>query len=862
MKIVLVDGNNLLYRSYFATAYSGNLMKNSKGFPTNALYGFINMINKIIVDEKPEYMMVAFDKGKTFRHEKYTTYKGTRAETPDDLIKQFRLSRELCSALGIKSLEIDNYEADDIIGTFAKRANEDNLDALIISSDKDLLQLITPNVKVKLLKTHDFIMMDEAEFKNTYGLDPIRMIDLKALMGDASDNIPGVKGIGEKTAIKLLQEYGSLEGVYKSIDSIKGSVHDKLVLDKENAYMSYDLATIYKEVPIDTSLDSIRKNTVNEEEYSNILKELEFFSLLKKLDVKEEKKEVNNLVVISNINDLVLEDEYSIYLEILGYNYHDAKPLGVSIYSKNKAYYVPIELLSKTSVFSDNKKKYTYDLKKLLVVFDRYDIKIDKNIRDLMIEGYLLNKNIKNDISYLANQDGYDITFYDKEFGSEITLHEVDETIVSENAIKKAMYLFDKQKDFYDELTKEEMLSLYNDIELPLVYVLANMELTGFKIDRDYLEEMQVEINNKLKNLEASIYQISGEEFNISSPKQLSDILFNKLMIPYPKRVKNNNYSTSKDILDKLANDYEIVRLVLEYRMYAKLYSNYIVGLIDEIKEDGKIHTVFNQTLTRTGRLSSESPNLQNIPIRIEEGRKIRRAFIASHDSIIISSDYSQIELRVFAHMANATNMIEAFKNDLDIHAKTASDIYNIPITEVDKDMRRSAKAVNFGIIYGISSFGLSEDLGINVYEAKDFIDNYLNTFPGIKEYMDREIKEAYKNGYVKTLFNRKRIIDELNNKNYLIRSSGERMALNTPIQGTAADIIKLAMIKLQKILDEKNLNTKMLVQVHDELVFDVPNNEVEIVIPIIRDTMENIYELKVPLKVDIEYGKTWYEAK
>ena len=862
MKIVLVDGNNLLYRSYFATAYSGNLMKNSKGFPTNALYGFINMINKIVADEKPEYMMVAFDKGKTFRHEKYTTYKGTRAETPDDLIKQFKLSRELCSALGIKSLEIDNYEADDIIGTFAKRANEDNLDALIISSDKDLLQLITPNVKVKLLKTHDFIMMDEAEFKNTYGLDPIRMIDLKALMGDSSDNIPGVKGIGEKTAIKLLQEYGSLDGVYKNIDSIKGSVHDKLVLDKENAYMSYDLATIYSSVPIDTSLESINKKEVNEEEYSNILKELEFFSLLKKLEVKEEKKEINNLITVSNLSELILEDEYSIYLEILGYNYHDAKPLGVSIYSKNKAYYVPFELLIKSDIFSDNKKKYTYDLKKLLVVFDKYDIKIDKNIRDLMIEGYLLNKNIKDDIAYLANQDGYDITFYDKEFGSEITLHEVPESIVSKNAIKKAMYLFDKQSAFYNEIKNEEMESLYNDIELPLVYVLTDMELIGFKVDRDYLEEMQAEINNKLKELEKDIYAISNEEFNISSPKQLADILFNKLMIPYPKRVKDNNYSTSKDILDKLANDYEIVRKVLEYRMYSKLYSNYIVGLIDEIKEDGKIHTIFNQTLTRTGRLSSESPNLQNIPIRIEEGRKIRKAFIASHDSIIVSSDYSQIELRVFAHMANATNMIEAFKNDLDIHAKTASDIYNIPIAEVDKNMRRSAKAVNFGIIYGISSFGLSEDLGINVYEAKDFIDNYLKTFPGIKEYMDKEISEAYKNGFVKTIFNRKRVIDELKNKNYLIRSSGERMALNTPIQGTAADIIKLAMIKLQKILDEKNLNTKMLVQVHDELVFDVPNNEVEIVIPIIRDTMENIYKLSVPLKVDIEYGKTWYEAK
>ncbi len=863
MKIVLVDGNNLLYRSYFATAYNGNLMKNSKGFPTNALYGFINMINKIITDEKPEYMMVAFDKGKTFRHEKYETYKGTRAETPDDLKVQFKLSREICKALGIKAIEIDNYEADDIIGTFAKKCNDENLEGLIISSDKDLLQLITPNVKVKLLKTHDFIMMDEEEFKNTYGLDPIKMIDLKSLMGDSSDNIPGVKGIGEKTAIKLLQEYGSLDGVYENIDNIKGSVHDKLVTDKDNAFMSYDLATIYKEVPIDTNIDSIKKENINEEEYSNILKELEFFSLLKKMDTKEDvKKEVNNLVVINNLSDLVLEDEYGIYLELLGYNYHDAKPLGVSIYSKNHAYYVPFELLIKSDIFADNKKKYTYDLKKMLVVFDKNDIKIDKNIRDLMIEGYLLNKNIKNDIAYLANQDDYDITFYDKEFGSEITLHEVDENVVSANAIKKAMYLFDKQKEFYDELKSEEMESLYNDIELPLVYVLANMEITGFKVDRDYLEEMKMEINEKLKGLEKDIYNISNEEFNISSPKQLADVLFNKLLIPYPKRIKNDNYSTSKDILDKLAPNYEIVRLVLEYRMYSKLYSNYIVGLIDEIKEDGKIHTIFNQTLTRTGRLSSESPNLQNIPIRIEEGRKIRRAFIPSNDSIIISSDYSQIELRVFAHMAKATNMIEAFKNDLDIHAKTASDIYGIPLAEVDKDMRRSAKAVNFGIIYGISSFGLSEDLGINVYEAKDFIDNYLATFPGIKEYMDREIAEAYKNGYVKTLFNRKRIIDELKNKNYLIRSSGERMALNTPIQGTAADIIKMAMIKLQKKLDEMNLNTKMLVQVHDELVFDVPNNEVEIVIPVIRDVMENIYKLDVPLKVDIEYGKDWYEAK
>ncbi len=860
--IVLVDGNNLLYRSYFATAYNGNLMKNSKGFPTNALFGFINMINKIIEEENPKYMMIAFDKGKTFRHEKYQDYKGMRMETPDDLKKQFPLSRKICDILGIKCLEIDNYEADDIIGTFAYEIEKKGLDALIVSSDKDLLQLITDHVKVKLLKTHDYILMDKKEFNNIYGVDPIKMIDLKALMGDSSDNIPGVSGIGEKTAIKLLGEYQSLDNLYQNIDNIKGKIKDKLVCDKNNAYLSYDLATIYKEVPIDTSLESIKVNDINKDEYIKLLKELEFFSLLKKIDLKKEIKS-EEFIYINNLSELILDNEYSLYLEVLGYNYHDAKPLGISITSNDKSYFIPFDLLHNSNIFDDGKKKYTYDLKKLLVVFDKYDIKIDKNVHDLMIEGYLLNKNIKNDIAYLANQYEREIPFYDKEFGSEITIHEIEKDEYSKIAVMKAKFIYDYKNAFLEELEKEDMINLYKDIELPLVYVLANMEITGFRIDRDYLETMKMEIGDKLKNLEKDIYAISNEEFNISSPKQLGDILFNKLGIPYPKKIKgDNSYSTSKEILDKLSGKYIIVDKVLEYRTYAKLYSNYVVGLIDEIREDGKIHTIYNQTLTRTGRLSSERPNLQNIPIRLDEGRKIRKAFIPSPNSIIISSDYSQIELRVFAHMSNASNMIDAFKNDLDIHTKTASDIFHVPINDVDKNMRRSAKAVNFGIIYGISSFGLSEDLGINLYEAKDFIDNYLNTFPGIKEYMDELVKDAYSKGYVKTLFNRKRVIEELNSKNFLIRSSGERMAMNTPIQGTAADIIKMAMIKIQEEIDKRNMNSKLLVQVHDELVFDVPNNEVDEMSKLIRDVMENIYLLKVPLKVDIEYGKTWYEAK
>ncbi len=860
-KVVLIDGNNLLFRSFFATAYNGNLMRNSKGFPTNAIFGFINMLHKIIDEEKPEYLMVAFDKGKTFRHEKYDVYKGKRDETPNELKLQFPVSRRLCDAMGIKYFEIDNYEADDIIGTFASVIDKSNdYEGLIISSDKDLLQLISDKNKVKLLKTKDYIMMDKVEFKNTYGLDdPKKMVDIKSLMGDASDNIPGVKGIGEKTALSLLQKYGSLDGVYENINDISGKTKEKLENDKDNAYLSYEIATIYREVPIDTNIDNI-KYLGNNDDYVNILNELEFYSMLKKVETKKVEKEFSYKVV-NDLSELILEKEYSFYLEVLGYNYHDAKPLGVSISTSKNNYYVPFELIENSDIFNDGASKTTYDLKKVLVIFDKYNVSIDKNVRDLMIEAYLLNKNVKNDIAYLANTYDYDINFYDKIFGSEITIKEKELDIYVKDTCKKSSFIYEKRNELLEEVKSEEMEKLYFDIELPLVYVLAKMEETGFRVDKNYLLNMKEDLEKEINNLEKEIYELAGVEFNIASPKQLSDVLFNKMMLPYPKRVKDGNYSTSKDILDKLA-DYPIIEKILKFRTLSKLLSNYIVGLMEEIKSDGKIHTIYNQTLTRTGRLSSERPNLQNIPIRLEEGRLIRKAFIPRENSIIISSDYSQIELRVFAHMSHATNMIHAFTNDLDIHAKTASDIFHVPIENVDKNMRRQAKAVNFGIIYGISGFGLSEDLGINLYEAKDFIDNYLETFPEISTYMKKIVEDAHKNGYVKTLFNRKRVIEELNNKNYLIRSSGERMAMNTPIQGTAADIIKMAMVEMQRRIDEENLNSKMLVQVHDELVFDVPENEVEIMKTLIRDVMENIYKLDVPLKVDIEYGRTWYEAK
>ncbi len=864
-KIVLIDGNNLLYRSYYATAYSGSLMKNSKDFPTNALYGLINMLNKIINEEAPTHIMIAFDKGKTFRHDKYETYKAGRSETPDDLKKQFPVALELSTALGIKHFEIDNYEADDIIGTFASYIDTlEDAQGLIVSSDKDLLQLISDKVTVKLLKSNDYIMMDKEKFNEVYGIkEPIKMIDLKSLMGDASDNIPGVKGIGEKTAISLIQKFGSLDGVYENLKLISPKIQEKLQLDKENAYMSYDIATIYKKVPISLNLDEIAYKGINLKDYQALLTELEFYSLLKKIDLSPEsvKKELEYKIVKSQ-DEIKLTSPYAIYLETLGYNYHNDLPIGVSLKDKNNAYYVPFDILKNSEIFNDNKKKYTYDLKKLIYVFRKYKIKFDKNIDDLMLISYLLNKHIKTDIAYLANSYNYDIKFYDKLYGSEITCKFPTNDDYIKEIVKKADFIFSEHSTLEKELETEEMVNLYNDLELPLSYVLAKMEANGFLVDINYLKEMELALDENLHKLEELIFAISGREFNILSPKQLGDILFKTLKIPYPKKIKGDNYSTSKDILDKLKDKYEIVNLVIEYRMVAKMKSNYVIGIINEVGPDGRIHTIYNQTLTRTGRLSSERPNLQNIPIRDELGKLTRKAFVPSGNNKIASFDYSQIELRVFAHMAHAQDMIKAFKSGIDIHTKTASQIFNVPVKEVTKDMRRKAKAVNFGIIYGISSFGLSEDLGINIDEAKTFISKYLEAFPGIKDYMNSLVHDAYQNGYVKTLMNRKRIIEEINNKNYIIRQSGERMALNTPIQGTAADIIKKAMIEIDREFERLNLKSKMLVQVHDELVFEVCEDEIETLRELVTRVMTGTFKLDVPLEVDYEIGDNWYDAK
>lgn len=862
-KIILVDGNNLLFRSYYATAYNGNFMKNSKDFPTNALYGFVNMINKIINEENPTYMIVAFDKGKTFRHEKYKEYKDGRIEMPDELRLQFPVAKELLTYMGIKYYECDRYEADDIIGTFARYCDEEeDFIGTIVSSDKDLLQLISHDVDIKLLKQKDYIRYNEKTFKEAYGIDPIHIIDLKALMGDSSDNIPGVKGIGEKTALKLLQDYKTLDGVYNHLDDLTPKMREKLENDKENAYMSYDLATIYKEVPMEISISDIKLKEKNHVELNKLYQELEFYSFLKKEEQVKKETKIDVHIVTEN-EKIILTKSSSYYLEILGSNYHTSKILGMAVYNDQESFYIPFEILKQDQSFF-NQLKYTYDDKKTYVSLKRNAMEMPTSEFDMMIAGYLLEYNIKDDISYLANIFGYDIPFYDEMYlknKSKSIYEEPERNLVAKAALLKAKFIYEKQEEVKKELQKEELIELFEQIEMPLSRVLAKMELSGVLIDQEELNKLGIEFKNKIEILEKAIYEDAGETFNIASPKQLGEILFDKLELPHGKKLKSG-YSTNIDVLNKLSGKHPIIDKIIEYRMINKLYTTYIEGLRNAISKDGKIHTIYTQTLTRTGRLSSIEPNLQNIPIRNEYGKLIRKAFIPSENSIIMGGDYSQIELRILSHIAKIDSLKEAFESGIDIHTKTASDIFHIQTEEVGSDERRIAKAVNFGIIYGISSFGLSENLHIRPKEAKEFIDRYLDTYPGVKEYMDHTIKQAYQDGFVRTMFHRKRKIPELQNKNYMIRQSGERIALNTPIQGTSADIIKLAMIHIDKRLTEENMHAKMIIQVHDELVFDAPKEEKEKLQKILKEEMEQVYNLSVPLSIDIAYGKNWYEAK
>lgn len=849
-KVILVDGNNLMFRSYYATAYTGNIMKNSKGFPTNALYGFTSMINKIIEEEKPEYMAVAFDIGKNFRHEKYDHYKEGRRETPEDLKVQMPYARKILEAMGIKHYEVENFEADDIIGTIASMADKDpEFDATIVSSDRDLLQLISDVVDVKLLKQKGFIRYNRETFKDDYGIEPIRIIDLKALSGDASDNVPGVKGIGEKTALKLLQEYGTLENIYANIDLIKGATHDKLVNDRDSAFFSKDICTIYREVPLNDTLDNM-KYTGRRDSLDELFADLEFYSFLKKIPKKQVKTDVS-FKELNEVSEINIEKPVSYYIECDKENYHLGKIIGMGVFDGNNLYYVSPEKVKKVCEYLKQAVTYTYDLKKNMVLLK--DVNMISNF-DHMIGTYLLNYQMKDDLAFIMNNDGIEAPFY-----SDILK---DEEMLKKGVTLKAKYVYDTRDDIVKRLKMDDMFDLFTNVEMPLVRVLAKMELAGIRCDKDILKEMSEEAGVRLDNLSREIYNYAGCEFNVSSPKQLGNILFDHLGLPYMKKKKDGaNYSTDASILEGLIGVHPIIELILEYRNLAKLKSTYLDGLNNYILDDGRIHTIYKQTLTRTGRLSSAEPNLQNIPARDEMDRKVRRAFVPEYD-LFLSADYSQIELRVLAHISNSRKMIEAFKNNEDIHTRVASDIFGVSPEEVTKSMRRTAKAVIFGIVYGISGFGLGENLKINPSDAKKFIEKYLELYPGVSEYMDNIKSEAHIYGSVRTLFNRKRTIEELNSTNYMVRSSGERIALNTPIQGTAADIIKMAMVKLDKVMEEKGFKSKMLLQIHDELVFDVCADEKEELISAARDVMENIVNLNVPLKVSTDVGTDLYEAK
>ncbi len=849
-KVVLVDGNNLLFRSYYATAYTGSIMRNSKGFPTNALYGFTGMINKIIAEENPEYMVVAFDIGKNFRKEKYDFYKEGRSETPDDLKLQMPLAREILKAMGIAYLELAPYEADDIIGTVAKHA-ESNPEyyTLIVSSDKDLLQLISFETEIKLLKQSGFIRYNEESFKADYGIEPIKIIDLKALMGDASDNIPGVKGIGEKTALKLLQEYKSLDGIYENIENIKGKNQEKLLQDKDNAYMSYEIATIYRDVPINVNFEDYKYTGKVGENLKKIYEELEFFSLLKNLPTEKKEIKENKYIKVKDLKEIKLDKDIAFYLEVSDVNYHFGEVLALSITDKNNTYYIPKNLVKDAFKLMQDKNVITYDLKKSLVV-SKENIKCDF---DLMIASYLVDYPASDDITKLMRTFNEECISYEDLKKSNFTNLENVITL-------KSKFIYEYSQKIKDEMINSGQEKIFKEIEIPLTYVLADMEITGFKFEQSALLDMKKEVAEKIDTVTKEILELSGEDFNVASPKQLGIVLFEHMGIGKSKKI-NRGYKTDTKTLQKYVDKHPIIPKVLEYRSLAKLQNTYLDGLNDFVLSDGKIHTIFNQTLTRTGRLSSMDPNLQNIPTREEYGKQIRLAFVPSND-LILSADYSQIELRILAHISECQELIDAFVNDEDIHTKVAADIHGIPESEVTKHMRSMAKAVIFGIVYGISGFGLGENLHISRSDANRFIEKYYELYPGVKNYMTNIVKEAYETGQVKTMFGRIRKIDELKDSKYVVRTMGERMALNTPIQGTSADIMKMAMIEVYKKLKENNLKSKMILQVHDEIIIDAVKEEIPKLKELIKDTMENIVKLSVPLKIEINTGVNWYDAK
>lgn len=882
-KLLLIDGNSVAFRAFYALYRQLDRFTSPDGLHTNAIFTFKNMLDAIMKQTDPSNVLVAFDAGKvTFRTKMYQDYKGGRPKTPSELSEQLPVIREMLKDLGIKSYELKNYEADDIIGTLSKMGEEAGYTVDIVTGDRDLTQLASDKTTVLITKNGvgDTEAYTPEHMKEVNGVTPTEFIDMKALMGDNSDNYPGVTKVGPKTASRLIQKYGSVEKLYEHVDEMKKSkLKENLINDKDKAFLAKKLATIDRDSPVEVTLADTKLEEPNIEDLRNLYERLGFKKFLAELGVsgvsadkqESEKYEYQELTK-ENISELgkINEKEVTFYLAMLGDNYHLAPLEEFSLKVGDKIYVSKdVVLLQETplrQMLEDKKiKKNVFDIKRTYVGLHRLDIDAEGLDYDMLLASYLVNnENNSNDLGEVAHLYGdysvkTDLEVYGK--GKKKAVPEDDEFF--EHLAAKVVVIEKLKEPLLEKLKDHEQDDLYETIEIPVAFVLAKMEITGIKVEASVLNQLGNDFALKLQELEHKIYQQAGEEFNLNSPKQLGHILFEKLNLPPIKKTKTG-YSTSVEVLEQLKMKSPIVSEILDYRQIAKIQNTYVKGLLECIQPDGRIHTRYLQTLTATGRLSSVDPNLQNIPTRTDEGKQIRKAFVPStKDGYIFSCDYSQVELRVLAHVFGDEHMQEAFKSGYDIHAHTAMKIFHLDSPdEVTPLMRRHAKAVNFGIVYGISDYGLSKNLGISRKQAKTFIDNYFEQYPQIKDYMDKAIKEAREKGYAETIMHRRRYLPDIHSKNFNVRSFAERTAINSPIQGSAADIIKIAMINMQKKLDELHLKTKMVLQVHDELIFDVPKAELDTIKKIVPEVMQSAVTLDVPLIADSNWGHNWYDAK
>lgn len=875
-KLLLIDGSSVAFRAFFALYNQIDRFKNNSGLHTNAIYGFHLMLNHILGRVQPSHILVAFDAGKTtFRTEMYADYKGGRAKTPDEFREQFPYICQQLDVLGIKHYELEHYEADDIIGTLAKQAeaSKEHFDITVVSGDKDLIQLTDTNTVVEISKkgVAEFEEFTPAYLMEKMGITPSQFIDLKALMGDKSDNIPGVTKIGEKTGLKLLSEYGSLEGIYENIEAMKQSkMKENLINDKEQAFLSKTLATINIASPITIGLEDILYSGPQDiKALSQFYDEMDFKQFKAALgeETSQEDFEVD-FTEVEQLKPEMFSDNDFYYFEMLGDNYHVEDLIGIAWGNSDTIYATSDVSLLQEALFKKalSKPIKTYDFKRSKVLLNRFNIDLPEPAFDTRLAKYLLSTTEDNLVSTIARlYTNLPLDTDDAVYGKGAKRAIPEKTRFLEHLAKKVKVLVDSEANIMQQLKANEQEELLFEMEQPLANVLAKMEIRGIKVKKNTLNEMAIENQKVIETLTQEIYELAGQEFNINSPKQLGKLLFETLGLPVEMTKKTKTgYSTAVDVLERLAPISPLVTKILEYRQITKLQSTYIIGLQDYILEDGKIHTRYVQDLTQTGRLSSSDPNLQNIPVRLEQGRLIRKAFVPSEDNaVLLSSDYSQIELRVLAHISKDEHLIAAFKEGADIHTSTAMRVFGIEKPEnVTPNDRRNAKAVNFGIVYGISDFGLSHNLGIPRKLAKQYIDTYFERYPGIKNYMETVVREAKDKGYVETLFHRRRSLPDINSRNFNIRQFAERTAINSPIQGSAADILKIAMINLDRVLYKGGYKSKMLLQVHDEIVLEVPNEEIGAIKELVTKTMESAISLSVPLIADENAGETWYEAK